>query len=428
MRRLSRPIGVVGVLALGMAVGAGAQPDNGWKVAGQVQVRFAGDRVTQMADEIVDPTAPARLAELIAQLSSNDVSIRAAATTKLLQDESFTLRVIEAALKDGGGAEGKLSLEARSRLLTAARDRFARTSRGAMGIQFWANLRDRVVVERTFENFDSSKKLQDGDMIVEADGRAISGPNARNRLQALIVSHEPGETIELVVRRGEKKEKFSVVLGKRENLRDSMMTDEIIQRAWSVRSAAYAPAPVAPITPPIAAAQWPTQPIGQEQINRVQLRRKGVSELGPNIAGGGVPRGASLNLDQINLRGFMQVAGAGGMARRRDRAFNAMFAPGAGMSWDPSVEPAMPAMLPAEELEELARAKVRFQFELDAYRPKPDTGVNEQAALMERIKAIEGAVRIIDKQSAAIAAELTEAGQPVPEVSVPPLERAKAEP
>ena len=125
------------------------------------------------------------------------------------------------------------------------------------------------------------------------------------------------------------------------------------------------------------------------------------------------------------------MAGVGGMARRRDRAFNAMFPPGGaggGMSWDPSLEPTMPAMSPAEELEELARAKVRFQFELEAYRPKPDTAVNEQAALMERIKAIEGAVKIIDKQSAAITAELTEAGQPVPEVSVPPLERAKAEP
>lgn len=382
--------------ALSLWCGAGA-------IAGEASRQPAGRAAIADGGAVEDPTAEARLTEAVGELNSSELRVRAAAMTRLLQDETFTLGVIEKALKSGGE---KLSPEARSRLVTAARDRFSRSKRGAIGIQFWMHLRDRVVVERTFENFDAAGKLREGDMIVRADGAAITGPNARNRLQAIIVSHDPGSTINLEVRRGEKVEPVAVLLGKREDLENSMMTDDIIQRAWAVRAADYAPASVEPIKPPIGAAQWPTQAIGQQNPSASTMRRKG--DMGPVVAGGGMPRGAKVNLDEFTIRGF-----AGNAGRMRGRAFNAMFAPGPGIMWDASLEPIMPAMSPQDELEELARERTMRVSELETYKPRPGA-TGDEPAVKERVRAIRSTLSIIEQQMAAIRAEQTGAGKSLP--------------
>lgn len=409
------PLLAIGAMMLaGAAVPAAAQqPGRIVIVEPQPQVIFRGDGMPISLDKgrfvaEEDPAAPARLTELIAGLGSGDVRIREQAARNLEDDRGIPLAMIEKALRDG---RGTMSLEARTRLIATARDRFWRTPRGAMGIQFWNGLSSRVVVEQTFKEFDASNKIEDGDMIVRADGREIDGPAAQQRLQAVIVSHDPGEKVSLVIRRGEKRLELEVTLGRREDLANAILTDAIMIRAWQQRlGAMIEPDRAPPITTALGAKDWPVNPVG---LNRSQsLRRKGVDNAGIGAVGGGLPRGADLTIDAISQRM------AQGQVRNPRAAQQIIWQQNVwagGMAWDPNAEPTMPGMTRRQELElmEASRlALVRDRERLDRINPG---GANQPVIINRNVPGSTASpsktLEIIDKQVRALRAEMAEHGE-----------------
>lgn len=355
-----------------------------------------------------DPTGPARLQELVTSLGSSDHEVREEATGKLMKDPGISLGMIERVLKNAEAPGALLSLETRQRLASASRERFWRTPRGALGIQFWNNLRDRVVVERTFRGFESAEKLEDGDMVVEADGLKIEGYMARNRLQAIIVSHEPGESIRLSVRRGEQKLEIDVQLGKRDDLENSALTEEIVARAWQVRSAAYRLRTGEAIDPKIKAGDWKVDSFAQDRANRMVYRSKGIELPGPNAVGGGMPRGAALTVDQLNVR-F-----ASGPFRN-NRAQAMMWQQGGFQGWDPNAEPTIPPMTRRQELDEMLRARVKIAKELESLVPDPSRPPQERELEARTYDERAKMLGLIEKQTRALKAEMTEHNEPFEE-------------
>jgi hypothetical protein len=354
-----------------------------------------------------DPDAPARLNKLIDDLGSSDFKVRAQADRSLFDDTGITLPMLERAVKDRGP---QLSIDTRLRLTSAARARFSDTPRAAMGIQFWqnGNLRDRVVIERTFPKFDASSKIEDGDMIVEADGVTLTGPSARLKFQSVIVSHDPEDVIPIVVRRGDKKVNLNVRLGRRDDLDNNNFVDPgMLERAWRVRSASYVTPEVDPIKPPVKATEWNVNPLGgMMRLDRVTARQKGVMGLGPSLAGGGMPRGAGADNDT-----FGQRLTAGNIRRNGQIIIN-------GMVWmnpqfDPMQEPNLPAISPQQELDELMRARAQSASSVDRIRGGKRAAPDGQLVVIQEFVAKD--VALIEKQIAAIRAEMTEAGLPIKE-------------
>lgn len=180
-----------------------------------------------------DAEARAALNEIIVQMGSGDFLARQAAADKLGKVGQFTLPMLEESLQ-----RKDLSLEARSRLLGVARRRFFETPRAAMGFQFGGTLRDRIVIGRLIDGFPAKKILEEGDMVMSADGYRLEGPVARAVLPAVIVSHDPGESIKLVVRRGAQKLSLDVPLGEFARLEQgAWMGPERLAPAWRIRAA-----------------------------------------------------------------------------------------------------------------------------------------------------------------------------------------------
>lgn len=436
-RKSHRMIGLAAAASVCAVVsGASALAQGGGEVAGggqqEFRLRVRGNAVIlepvaedQPSDEEL-ASAAARLERLAAELGSSDFAARERASAALSIDYAITLSLIERVLLNG--IEGQpLNLEARSRLLAAARDRFFRTHRAAMGIEFWrGGLRDRVVINRTFPEFEAARKLEEGDMIVEADGHTLQGPLAQLRLQSIIVSHDPGEIIRVVVRRGDKKIPMEMRLGRREQLEQAGLSEDQLLRAWQVRSAAIeaklaAAAGDAPAEEPVrtelTGGQWLVAPVGnaglagQARLNRAMMRQKGMDIGGPELVGGGMPRGASLTADQLNLKLMNGQI-------RNNRAVQAMLMPQA-WQWDLNADSGLPAMSRRQELEELARAKVKMTAELRHWDADQDLAPNDrrivEAARQERAKML----RIVERQIDAIRAEMAELGEPPYEPEVP---------
>lgn len=246
--------------------------------------------------EVIEPVEriddPAQLRSefdrLVTDLSGNDFAARQRATEKLFANDQFDLPLLETALKREG-----LTLEARTRLLAIARQRFYRTPRAALGFQFGMGpLRDRIVVGQTFPKFESFTKLEEGDMIVSADGFKLDGPGARPLLQSIIISHEPGEKLKLTIRRGARKIDLEITLGKFADLDQGggALIEDRLARAWRIRSQAKHGPAADPIRIEGARpAPWGgSEDAAQRKAERLLQRES--NEYSPKLSGGGMPR------------------------------------------------------------------------------------------------------------------------------------------
>lgn len=246
--------------------------------------------------EVVEPVEriedPAQLKQefdrLVTDLAGNDFAARQRASEKLFANDQFDLPLLESALKREG-----ITLEARTRLLAIARQRFYRTPRAALGFQFGMGpLRDRIVVGQTFPKFESFTKLEEGDMIVSADGFRLDGPGARPLLQSIIISHEPGEILKLTIRRGARKMELEIKLGKFADLDQGggALIEDRLARAWRIRSQAKHGAAAEPIRIEGArSAPWGgSEDAAQRKAERLMQRES--NEASPKLAGGGMPR------------------------------------------------------------------------------------------------------------------------------------------
>lgn len=169
------------------------------------------------------PASADSFEDLLARLDADELIVRENATDELrrLMGADTDPQAIESAhALERESAEAlrtrDLSLEQKLRLLDAMRDRFFRTPRGAMGVQF-VQMQPRpmgVELERVVEGFPAGDQgiLKRGDVITSVAGISLVGAEfaqlrgnglsaAAERLRYIVISHDPGDTVEMTVLR-----------------------------------------------------------------------------------------------------------------------------------------------------------------------------------------------------------------------------------
>lgn len=382
------------------------------------------------------PFSESEFLALVAKLDAPKFADRQRALADLIDDKRITLDHIAALLND---LASPLSPEQLSRLTQVAKDRFLKLDRGAVGMSFEGNLRDRVVVSTLYDPFPAAKLLRVGDIIVEAAGVTLHGPSSRQTIQSIIISHDAGASIPMVIRRGREKLSLNVPLGKYSDLsaNGGMLMDTTFNRAWRFRARTLllARSTNAPIA--VDVATW-TQanpgnddaqiqqvvfgpgnvqmliPIGRdiEQIRKeaAEKRAMGGGEPNPEIAGGAQPRGLAM-IDPANDGRFPQAAvirringGPNGLIRVMPDNFDTDFAANAR------------PQTPEEELRELARARRNYSQLLNRDGPMEDGALpgDRQSIRDDMARRL----ALIDMQREAIEAELLERGLKVPVVNL----------
>lgn len=240
---------------------------------------------------------PARgLQDLVADLGSQDIAKREEAMRLLTADTSLTLTQLEAQLK-----EPALSPEQRCRLTQAAKDRFLQSPRPAMGVQFDSVLPDRVAIETVYDNFPAAGVLKPGDIILSCEGETLRSRSAWVRLGAHIFAHEPGDAVELVVRRGGAKLAVTVQLGRYADLASRAGPGEDrMEAAWDLRSRRFRPDAPAAIRPEMPADADVDQGMNVLEVQKLARMRAQLPQANvPRIVAGGEARGGALDYDEL---------------------------------------------------------------------------------------------------------------------------------
>lgn len=181
-------------------------------------------------------TSNRRMDGLIGSLDDSSWIVREQ-STRMLGDpnEGFELDMFADALE-----RGDLSPEARLRLKIAARELFGQTTKAGLGVGFGA-VRDGGVeigtVVADVDRFPAAGMLVPMDLIVGAEGKPLT---TSEELRAMILSHEPGETLNLMVRRGERVLDLDLPLGSYEFLKGAApisprVADRAIEIRWARR-------------------------------------------------------------------------------------------------------------------------------------------------------------------------------------------------
>lgn len=232
-------------------------------------------------------------ASLVNALDSTDFNLRQQATEQLAIHDLVTLEMIEQRLR----SDTSLTPEQRQRLMEAGRQRFGRTPRAAMGVMFdqMGPLRDRIVVDRTFEKFPSFTVLQEGDIIDSAAGVRLIGPSARIILRSIIFSRDPGEELDVVIRRGAERLTVKLALGRYQDLDNNAPLDEpSLTRAWRVRTQQGAGRGwgAEPIRSGMTAEQWKdaNNENRQRQLATAKPKVRAAAAGGVPPVAGGTPR------------------------------------------------------------------------------------------------------------------------------------------
>lgn len=219
-------------------------------------VAFAGAAFTQGVQP-ESALAARDLTPIIRALDSDSLEVRERAVEQLGSNPVVTLREVLGLLRDVSA----LSPEQRARLIDLARAMFKDSPRAAMGIQFGGTVESGVAIASLIEGFDAFRQLKPGDVIEAANGEPLS----QNRLRSVIVSHDPGESMTLSVRRIDAEGKSEsldvrIVLGSFNRLRgggfiDSQTLDEA-WRARMARSGIVGPSADAPIVSGVDREAW----------------------------------------------------------------------------------------------------------------------------------------------------------------------------
>lgn len=235
--------------------------------------------------------------ELIAQLGVDNAAKREEALSLLAGDEAFTLTQLEETLQNV-----TLTAEQRARLLEAARQRFMASPRAAMGVQQFSRfaMPERVVIGITYPQFPSFKVLKEGDLILEVEGEKLRSRDAWNRLGAHIVSHDPGGTMDVVIRRGEEKLSLQVPLGSYKDLPGPNPLDiSKLERGWQLRSQRFSTIKSRePIVVGLPSGKWePGMDIAEEK--RVRAKMQLPTLYRPTLVAGGDARGGELDYEEV---------------------------------------------------------------------------------------------------------------------------------
>ena len=131
--------------------------------------------------------------DLIAALDAPSLEQRDRATAQLLGDDSISQADIERAL-----AEDRLSWEQRLRLTGLGLALFAREPRAGLGVQFGTPVEGGAPLNAVIAGFPAAAVLRPGDIVRSIDGQPVINTA---HMGAIILSHDPGDSLELVIDR-----------------------------------------------------------------------------------------------------------------------------------------------------------------------------------------------------------------------------------
>ncbi len=177
------------------------------------------------------------LLELLDRLDSPDLRTRETATLEL------SARGAEIGRELSDEQIRALTPEQRARLTTILRQRFFATTRAGLGVSFRPLIEEGaaagVRIDLVVDGFPASEFLQPGDVIVEIDGESLVDAGevrADTPLRHAILSHDPGDVLDMVVRRGEEELELTVPTGSFEDLRNAQTPNaRLLQGAWEWR-------------------------------------------------------------------------------------------------------------------------------------------------------------------------------------------------
>ena len=352
--------------------------------------------------------SPSEIDEFVTDLQSPEFRVRDEATRRLQTDDRATLSVLEGVLRDRGSG---MTLEGRERLMSIARERFDKSPRGAMGIGFGGReedtgvkLPDRVIVGQTYEGFESFRLLERGDIISAAEGQELHGSDAQLRMQGIIVSHDPGDVIALVVRRGKQKLLLNVRLRSFNDLPNSVIDLNRLNRAWRYRTRAIAPQAAEPVKFAVQQDDW-EKPVRDAFPRGFRRPNRQVEEHQlPAVAGGGVARGEFPEVDDGRLGQQWVILPGNGNGRN----IQAQLLIGPGSLPESGRAP----LTYAQELKELSMARQR---ETTNNRGRGDAA---DAEVLHRLA-------LIQKQEDAIRAEMVEKGESMPDLNAGRMGRTR---
>ncbi len=246
---------------------------------------------------VAGQVGPPALDQLVSDLDSMDAARRLQATGVLSDSPDLALRDLEPIL-----LRPDLSPEQRTRLLTAAKNRFQSEPRAALGVEFDIELPEEagVHLRRTIPGFAAADILRAGDRIDYVDGVRLAG---REHIRAMIISRDPGDTLSLGVLRNGSLITVEVPLGRFRDLDDPLsgrsgnsMIGAALVRAWAIRSEPYAAlehANTRTIDSGLTPAAW--QPDGAPPAGSFDEQRRQ-----PTVVMGGTARGG-VDPQQVDL-------------------------------------------------------------------------------------------------------------------------------
>ena len=197
------------------------------------------------------PNAPnngqvnARVNEWIDQLAAPNLADRDKATEQLESFEGPLETIVINRMTDPD-LTPDLTPEQFARVETALKNRFFKAPRAALGVGFappgQANNQRQpvaVILERVLPEFPCSKTLKPGDIIRVIDGIELPPTDGANQVRSVILSHLPGEELELVIERDGIRHFFRVPLGDFARLNSPMPRDmgDRLKSAWEIRKA-----------------------------------------------------------------------------------------------------------------------------------------------------------------------------------------------
>lgn len=171
---------------------------------------------------------------LIRDLGADTLAAREEATQRLAEIE-----ISLPALRTMGVDFESLSAEQRSRLDHVLLERFKRTPRAGLGVQYDPQFFQGVRLATVVDGFPASAVLQAGDIVSRVEGVDLNTFMSQEAWQALrhqILSFHPGETMDMVIRRGGQTLRVQVPLGSYADLGNAQpLTENDYAAAWSVR-------------------------------------------------------------------------------------------------------------------------------------------------------------------------------------------------
>ncbi len=192
----------------------------------------------QQAQPTTQRDATPRLVRLIDNLDDDDFAVRESATRALENlkgSPEDLVRLIE--------SPSDLSLEQWRRLDTVLEHRFRRTPRAGLGVGFdQQHAGPGVALNNVLPNFPAADFLHNRDIILQVDKIDLHARPAASQLPAAILSHDPGETIELVLLRADAKHDdqpteltLRVPLGVYIDLGNGAPGEGLVRQAWPIR-------------------------------------------------------------------------------------------------------------------------------------------------------------------------------------------------